>query len=189
MKRSKADHDDVDGDHDLRAAQTLEQPSPPAKWPKKDETTCPPEFPLFSSLQLMESQGLATARDLIRIGPLAKAAGMSIKTVRFYSDENLIPVAERSASGYRLFDPAVAQELDLIRNLRKLDLPLSTIRDYLQAKREGYCRCEDLKNSLRKQKQLIQQQIHELKSLDQELSETMQSWVNCGGNTGRKNNF
>ena len=132
----------------------------------------------------MESQGLTTVRNLIRIGPLAKAAGMSIKTVRFYSDENLIPVAERSTSGYRLFDPAVTQELNLIRNLRRLDLPLSTIRDYLQAKRKGYCRCEDLKNSLRKQKQPIQQQIYELKSLDQELSDTMNRWVNCGGNPG-----
>jgi len=122
----------------------------------------------------------------IRIGAAAKRAGMSVKTVRFYSDEGLIPTAGRTQGGYRLYHQHVVEELHLIQNLRGLGLPLGTIRSYLAAKREGACHCEQLKQSMREQKQAIHQKIAVLQNLQQELSETMESWVNCGGRLDAK---
>ena len=119
--------------------------------------------------------------ELIRIGAAAKRAGMSVKTVRFYSDEGLIPIAERTQGGYRLYHQQVVEELHLIQNLRGLGLPLSTIGSYLAAKREGACHCEQLKQSMREQQQAIHQKVVALQKLQQELSETMEGWVNCGG--------
>ena len=60
----------------------------------------------------------------IRIGAAAEQAGMSVKTVRFYSDEGLIPTAGRTQGGYRLYHQHVVEELHLIQNLRGLGLPL-----------------------------------------------------------------
>ena len=119
--------------------------------------------------------------EWIRIGAVAQQAGMSIKTIRFYSDEGLVPVAGRTQGGYRLYHQRVVEELQLIQNLRGLGLPLGTIRNYLAAKREGACHCEQLKQSMREQKQAIHQKIAVLQNLQQELSETMEGWVNCGG--------
>ena len=124
--------------------------------------------------------------ELIRIGAAAKRAGMSVKTVRFYSDEGLIPIAERTQGGYRLYHQQVVEELHLIQNLRGLGLPLGTIRSYLAAKREGACHCEQLKQSMREQQQAIHQKIAALQNLQQELNETMEGWVNCGGRSGAK---
>ena len=124
--------------------------------------------------------------ELIRIGAAAKRAGMSVKTVRFYSDEGLIPIAERTQGGYRLYHQQVVEELHLIQNLRGLGLPLSTIGSYLAAKREGACHCEQLKQSMREQQQAIHQKIAALQQLQQELSETMEGWVNCGGRLDAK---
>ena len=123
---------------------------------------------------------------LIRIGAAAKRAGMSVKTVRFYSDEGLIPIAERTQGGYRLYHQQVVEELHLIQNLRGLGLPLSTIGSYLAAKREGACHCKQLKQSMRKQQQAIHQKVVALQKLQQELSETMEGWVNCGGRLDAK---
>ena len=124
--------------------------------------------------------------ELIRIGAAAKRAGMSVKTVRFYSDEGLIPIAERTQGGYRLYHQHVVEELHLIQNLRSLGLPLGTIGSYLAAKREGACHCEELKQSMREQQQAIHQKIAALQQLQQELSETMEGWVNCGGRLDAK---
>ena len=129
----------------------------------------------------MESQAVDDSSEWIRIGAVAQQAGMSIKTIRFYSDEGLVPVAGRTQGGYRLYHQYVVEELQLIQNLRSLGLPLGTIRNYLAAKREGACHCEQLKQSMREQKQAIHQKIAVLQNLQQELSETMEGWVNCGG--------
>ena len=126
------------------------------------------------------------SREWIRIGAAAKRAGMSVKTVRFYSDEGLIPIAERTQGGYRLYHQQVVEELHLIQNLRGLGLPLSTIGSYLAAKREGACHCEQLKQSMREQQQAIHQKVVALQKLQQELSETMEGWVNCGGRLDAK---
>lgn len=37
------------------------------------------------------------------IGELAKLAGVSTKTIRFYSNEGLLPSSNRSQAGYRLY--------------------------------------------------------------------------------------
>ena len=124
--------------------------------------------------------------DWIRIGAAAEQAGMSVKTVRFYSDEGLIPIAGRTHGGYRLYHQHVVEELHLIQNLRGLGLPLGTIGSYLAAKREGACHCEELKQSMREQQQAIHQKIAALQQLQQELSETMEGWVNCGGRLDAK---
>ena len=88
--------------------------------------------------------------------------------------------------GYRLYHQQVVEELHLIQNLRGLGLPLSTIGSYLAAKRQGACHCEQLKQSMREQQQAIHQKIAALQNLQQELSETMEGWVNCGGRLDAK---
>ena len=124
--------------------------------------------------------------EWIRIGAAAQRAGMSVKTVRFYSDEGLIPTAGRTKGGYRLYHQHVVEELHLIQKLRGLGLPLITIGNYLAAKRQGACHCEQLKQSMREQQQTIHQKIAALQNLQQELSETMAGWVNCGGRLDAK---
>lgn len=42
--------------------------------------------------------------DGIRIGQLAKLLGTTTKTLRFYEDIGLLKSAQRSGSGYRLYD-------------------------------------------------------------------------------------
>ena len=126
------------------------------------------------------------SRKWIRIGTAAQRAGMSVKTVRFYSEEGLIPIAGRTKGGYRLYHQHVVEELHLIQNLRGLGLPLVTISRYLATKREGACHCEQLKQSMREQQQAIHQKIAALQKLQKELSETMEGWVSCGGHLDAK---
>jgi DNA-binding transcriptional MerR regulator len=67
----------------------------------------------------------------MQIGELARRTGLSVKTIRFYSDEGLVPEAARSRSGYRRYDRAALARLEFVRTLRDLGLDLATIRRVL----------------------------------------------------------
>ncbi|WP_055590007.1 helix-turn-helix domain-containing protein [Streptacidiphilus griseoplanus] len=61
------------------------------------------------------------------IGELAERAGVTVKTVRFYSDRGLLPEASRSSGGHRRYGAGALDRLRLIRSLRTLDLPVSEV--------------------------------------------------------------
>ncbi|WP_030752844.1 MerR family transcriptional regulator [Streptomyces griseus] len=62
------------------------------------------------------------------IGELARRTGLTVKTIRFYSDRGIVTPTDRSPAGYRLYDVDAVARLDLVRTLRTLGLDLPTIR-------------------------------------------------------------
>lgn len=64
---------------------------------------------------------------LYSIGELARRTGLTVKTVRFYSDRGIVPPTDRSAAGYRRYDDGALARLELVRTLRELGLDLPTI--------------------------------------------------------------
>ncbi|GAB3986080.1 MerR family transcriptional regulator [Actinoallomurus acanthiterrae] len=65
---------------------------------------------------------------LYSIGELARRTGLTVKTIRFYSDRGIVAPTDRSPAGYRLYDIDAVARLDLVRTLRDLGLDLPTIR-------------------------------------------------------------
>ncbi|MEU1079778.1 MerR family transcriptional regulator [Streptomyces sp. NPDC005908] len=65
---------------------------------------------------------------LYSIGELARRTGLTVKTIRFYSDRGIVAPTDRSPAGYRLYGIDAVARLDLVRTLRELGLDLPTIR-------------------------------------------------------------
>ncbi|MGY0058266.1 MerR family transcriptional regulator [Streptomyces sp. LZ34] len=65
---------------------------------------------------------------LYSIGDLARRTGLTVKTIRFYSDRGIVAPTDRSPAGYRLYDVDAVARLELVRTLRELGLDLATIR-------------------------------------------------------------
>ena len=84
----------------------------------------------------------APARDL-RIGELARRAGTTPRTIRYYEDFGLLPGApERDAGRHRLYgDADVERVLELLRLKDLLGLSLDELRDVVAA--------EDARGALR----------------------------------------
>lgn len=61
------------------------------------------------------------------IGELARRTGLTVKTVRYYSDRGIVTPAARSPAGYRLYTVDAVARLRLVRTLRDLGLDLPTI--------------------------------------------------------------
>ncbi|WP_371678591.1 MerR family transcriptional regulator [Streptomyces sp. NBC_01276] len=68
---------------------------------------------------------------LYSIGELSRRTGLPVKRIRFYSDRGIVPPADRSPAGYRLYGPDALARLDLARTLRELGLGLETVRRVL----------------------------------------------------------
>ncbi|WP_432060056.1 MerR family transcriptional regulator [Streptomyces sp. S1] len=65
---------------------------------------------------------------LYSIGELARRTGLTVKTIRFYSDRGIVAPTDRSPAGYRLYGIDAVARLDLVRTLRGLGVDLPTIR-------------------------------------------------------------
>lgn len=68
-----------------------------------------------------------SSEGMLSIGDLAARAGVTVKTVRFYSDRGLLPEAARSGGGHRRYGPEAIERLRRIRSLRALGLPVAQV--------------------------------------------------------------
>lgn len=67
----------------------------------------------------------------MKIGELAKAAGTTVETVRYYEKEGLLPAPQRGLNNYRSYGQPHLERLKLIRNCRALDMTQEEIRAIL----------------------------------------------------------
>ncbi|WP_326838096.1 MerR family transcriptional regulator [Amycolatopsis rhabdoformis] len=72
------------------------------------------------------------ATAVFTIGELSRRTGLPVKTIRFYSDEGLLPPTERTDAGYRLYDAHALARLELVRTLRELGLGLADVARVLE---------------------------------------------------------
>jgi DNA-binding transcriptional MerR regulator len=63
----------------------------------------------------------------LKIGELARRAGLTVRALRHYGDIGLLVPSERSSGGYRLYDRKDVARLYRIQALRRLDLSLTEI--------------------------------------------------------------
>ncbi|MFE7544973.1 TIGR03086 family metal-binding protein [Streptomyces platensis] len=68
---------------------------------------------------------------LLTIGELAALTGLPVKTIRSWSDQDLLPPAARTPAGYRLYGPDAPARLEIVRSLRELGIGLAAIRSVL----------------------------------------------------------
>lgn len=66
------------------------------------------------------------------IGALARLTGLTVKTIRFWSDAGVVPPAGRTPAGYRLYGPDALARLGMVRTLRELGVRLAVIRQVLE---------------------------------------------------------
>jgi MerR family copper efflux transcriptional regulator len=75
--------------------------------------------------------------DSIGIGTLAKRAGVSIDTVRYYERSGLIAPRTRLASGYRRYSEVEVARLRFIRRAQALGFTLEEVRELLALSRSS----------------------------------------------------
>ena len=78
----------------------------------------------------------------MRIGEIAKRAGVTVDTVRFYERVGVLPAPARTESGYRDYEPETVEQIQLTRELQGIGFTLSDAVGALAAHDAGGATCE-----------------------------------------------
>lgn len=105
----------------------------------------------------------------MKIGDLSAQTNTSVETIRFYEREGLLPVPERTAGNYRIYDARHVERLAFIRHCRSLDMALDEIRELLTLKEAPDESCDAVNQVLDEHIEHVAQRIRELKVLQKQL--------------------
>jgi len=106
----------------------------------------------------------------LTVNELARQAGVSPHTVRYYDRVGLLPTPPRSPSGYRLYTPELVERLRFIRGAKHLGLRLQDIAQLLEVMDRGECPCGDTESVLHGRLAEIDEEIAGLARLRDELA-------------------
>jgi MerR family transcriptional regulator, copper efflux regulator len=101
----------------------------------------------------------------MKIGELARHAGVGIDTVRYYEREGLLPPARRLASGYRIYAAQDMQRIRFVRRAKALGFTLPEIRDLLSLSGHAGGDMAELKARARRKLTDIDARIDELQRI------------------------
>lgn len=79
-------------------------------------------------------------RAEFRIGEVAEQAGVSVDALRYYERLKLLPRAQRSSGGFRLFGPESIERVQFIKHAQELGLTLDEIKGLLASGGAEECR-------------------------------------------------
>lgn len=91
----------------------------------------------------------------MNIGQAAKASGVSAKMIRHYEEIDLIPGAQRTAAGYRIYQDKDLHILRFIKQARTLGFSIEQIRELLNL-------WQNRRRTSRKVKELAMSHLEEL---------------------------
>lgn len=110
---------------------------------------------------------------VLRIGELAKVAGVSADALRYYERLGLLAAPSRSAGRYRLYPPSSAERIAFIRKAQALGLTLEEIREVLRIAADGTAPCEHVRAALSTRLREVDTRLEELQSLRRTLARAL----------------
>ena len=113
-------------------------------------------------------------KDGIYIGRVARQAGVSVQAVRFYEQQGLLPAAQRTASGYRIYGPETSERLEFVKQAQELGFSLEEIREILRLRYEGRSPCNCVSTLLNEKLEKIEREIKQLVRFRRELRKTLE---------------
>lgn len=112
------------------------------------------------------------------VGKLAKRTGVAVETLRYYERRGLLPQAERTESGYRLFRPEAVQRLRFIRRAQALGFSLDEIAELLSLSEDPQRSAAAVKQLTRTKLEDIEARIRDLQRMQRALAQLDRS---CSG--------
>jgi MerR family transcriptional regulator, Zn(II)-responsive regulator of zntA len=123
-----------------------------------------------------------TQGKLMRIGDLAKRAGTTMRTIRYYEERGLIEPARRSKGGFRLYQEGELRKLHLIRSLAILDMPLAQVKAFFDERQRGRTAAEiapSLQEVLREHLEEMERRIDQYRAMQDSARETIEILDAC----------
>lgn len=105
----------------------------------------------------------------LQIGEVAKRAGVSIDTLRYYEKVKLLPRAGRSTGGFRLFAAEHVDRVRFIKKAQELGFSLNEIRDLLAT--GGTEECRNVRDLLKRKLAEMDERLKSMKEFRRVLAQ------------------
>jgi len=105
----------------------------------------------------------------MQIGEVARKIGVATSAIRFYEESGLLPEPDRTASGYRVYDPSVIDRLTFIRAGQAVGLTLAELKEVLGIRDRGEAPCRHVADLIDLRIDEIGQRIKDLRRLRRDL--------------------
>ncbi|QJR81206.1 Zn(2+)-responsive transcriptional regulator [Alteromonas pelagimontana] len=116
----------------------------------------------------------------LKIGELAKEAGVTVDTIRFYENKGLLAPLQRSQGGYRIFAQSDKERLLFIQRAKKVGFTLDEIGELLELQlHPGDHTCEEVKHHTQQKIDQVSEKIGELVRIQRSLQRLHTAC--CGG--------
>lgn len=103
----------------------------------------------------------------LKIGAVARRAGVSVDTVRYYERRGLLGPAERLPSGYRVYTDAAVATIVLARRLQSLGMTLEEVGGAVRAHDGGGATCASQRGRLEAVRERTRERVAELVALQE----------------------
>lgn len=107
----------------------------------------------------------------MNIGDLAREARVPAKTIRYYEEIGLLPLAARGANGYRTYGPRDVERLTFLRRARAFGFTLDDCRELLGLLNNPGRKSADVKALTEEHIKELDAQLKELRALRKHLAE------------------
>lgn len=106
----------------------------------------------------------------LKIGDLARRTGIGVDALRFYEEKGILPLASRTAGGFRLFPPDSLERLDFVTRAKGLGFSLDEISDLLSLRSSSAATSHQVVAKVQEKIEEIERRIDQLRELREALA-------------------
>jgi len=116
----------------------------------------------------------------LKIGEIARRAGVGVETLRFYERSGLLDRPARTDGGYRLYDAETLKTLEFIKRAQSLGFTLEEIKRIIAESRARQRPCAEVRETVRRRLAELDQQMTQIRRYRNALAATLKQWDEKG---------
>jgi DNA-binding transcriptional MerR regulator len=116
----------------------------------------------------------------LKIGEVARRAGVGVETLRFYERSGLLDRPARAGSGYRLYDAEALKTLEFIKRAQALGFTLEEIKRIIAESRAGHRPCAEVRETVRRRLAELDDQMAQIRRYRNALAAALKQWDEKG---------
>lgn len=111
-----------------------------------------------------------------RSGELARLAGVSSDTLRYYERNGLLRLPQRTAAGYRVYSSEAFDRVQLIRSAIAIEFSVRELAQILDERDKGKAPCRKVHALATQKLSELDAQLNEIKALRKRLDSILKDW-------------
>ena len=112
----------------------------------------------------------------LKIGELARRAGVTPKAIRFYERKGILPAAKRAANRYRIYGDDAAEILRFVKQAGGLGLTLAEIKDVIGIRQGGRPPCTHVHQLLSDKAVELDRKLKDLVDVRARIRRSLSAW-------------